>query len=86
MRSVHTAGGQTKQGDWLYTVLERVRAGLGAAGVTAAFVEGLASMRALPAFAGSLATPLIVALSVLAFVVVSYIVDVPQSRELDVEK
>jgi hypothetical protein len=83
---MNAASSQTERPDWLYVLLERVRAGLGAAGVTAAFVEGVSSTRALTGFVGGIATPLVITLSLLAFLVVSYIVDVPRSREQDAEK
>ena len=78
--------GPAGQPDWLYIILERVRAGLGAAGVLAALVEGITSTMALRGTFAALATPLVIGLSILAFGVASYIVDVPLLREQDVEK
>jgi hypothetical protein len=78
--------------DRAYSFLERMRAGLGAAGATAALAEGISSTRFATSILGGLAqqtavvTLVVVTLAVAAFAVASYVVNVPASRRQDTDR
>jgi hypothetical protein len=69
----------------VYGFLERLRAGVGAAGATAVLLEGIASTRLLGGIIGSGVTIFIGILAAIAFVVAIYVIEVP-TREQDFEK
>ena len=81
-----------KRSSSTYILLERFRAGLGAAGTIAVLAEGISSSRVLTgvfglsALSGILVDTIIGIISVTAFVVASYVVDIPSSSDKDADR